>query len=429
MIVFIAPGRDLIASLKGTNSMRMSTSSPDVTTSAPSQHILFIDGIRGLAALFVTTHHMWLQLWPQAPHMLPAGLMLVMTGWLAYGHFGVTVFIVLSGFSLTFSAAQRDHAPGFNKRSFYLRRARRILPPYYFALLASWLLVVVLVGKPTGTHWDVSLPITKAGILSHLTMMQDLFYVSQINHTFWSIAFEWKLYFLFPFLLATRSRFGPVITSAACTALAYATLFSLRGTQYKNFPIHFVALFAIGTAAALIVFSRDSKSKHFCQSRVISWIGAASAFFVIAASWSHYLRGLYYIDFFVCLATVAALMKMSLGRWPLLRAALTWRPLAFVGSFAYSLYLIHAPLIQCVWQFIVHPFGFSKNIEFFLLVLIGLPLILVCAFLFYLACERPFLRSRGAERVKLQSSTPAEVSCAAEETSIAGSCDKVIVAL
>jgi peptidoglycan/LPS O-acetylase OafA/YrhL len=39
-----------------------------------------------------------------------------------------------------------------------------------------------------------------------------------------------------------------------------------------------------------------------------------------------------------------------------------WRPLAFVGGFSYSLYLIHAPLLQLAWLAVVHPLG-----------LIGLP--------------------------------------------------------
>jgi peptidoglycan/LPS O-acetylase OafA/YrhL len=388
-------------------------------TSVPTRHLLFIDGIRGLAALFVTTHHMWLQLWPQAYGMLPSGLMLATTGWLGYGHFGVTVFIVLSGFSLAFSAAQRDQFTQVNRKDFYIRRARRILPPYYFALLVSCLLAAFFVGKPTGTHWDVALPVTTLGVLSHLFMMQDVFYISQINHTFWSIAFEWKLYFLFPFLLVACSRIGPLIVAASCTALGYVALFLLHGTPYNNFPIHFVGLFAIGAAAAFIVFSRDSRWQKFCQSPFVSWIGVGSVFFVVAASWSHYMRGLFYIDLFVSLATVAALLKMSLGRWRLLKAALAWKPLAFVGSFAYSLYLIHAPLIQCVWQYVVHPLGTSRNMEFFLLVLIGLPFILVCAFLFYLGCERPFLRSRGTERAKTQSPSTSIVAGTTEGASVA----------
>jgi peptidoglycan/LPS O-acetylase OafA/YrhL len=327
--------------------------------------------------------------------MLPTGLMLFATGWLGYGHFGVTAFIVLSGFSLALAAAKRDRLKQVDSKSFYMRRARRILPPYYFALLVSCLLATTVVSKATGTHWDVSLPVTLLGFLSHLFMMQDLFYISQINHTFWSVALEWKLYFLFPPLVAACYKFGPLKTAAAATALGYAGVVLLHGTPYNDFPIHFVGLFAIGIAAALLVFSKRSGWHMLSQSPVVTWMCLASVFIVLAASWAHYLRGLFYIDVFVALITVAALMRMSLGRWSLLRKALESRPLAFVGSFSYSLYLIHAPLIQCVWQYLVHPLGVSRNAEFLLLFLIGTPLTLASAYVFYLACERPFLPSRS----------------------------------
>jgi peptidoglycan/LPS O-acetylase OafA/YrhL len=371
--------------------------SPLASESVPAtgKHLLFLDGLRGLAALFVTTHHMWLQLWPQTYHMLPSGLMLFATGWLGYGHFGVTAFIVLSGYSLALAAAKRDRLVHVDNKAFFMRRARRILPPYYFALLISCLLAMTIASKTTGTHWDVSLPVTLPGTLSHLFMMQDLFYVSQINHTFWSVALEWKLYFLFPALVAACYKFGPLKTAAAATALGYAGVVLLHGTAYNDFPIHFVGLFAIGIAAAILVFSRRPDWQILCQSPVVTWICVASALVVLAVAWTHYLRGLFYIDVFVGLITVAALIRMSLGRWPLLRKALESKPLAFVGTFSYSLYLIHAPLIQCIWQYLVHPLGLSRNAEFLLLFLIGTPLILACAYVLYLGCERPFLPSRS----------------------------------
>lgn len=381
--------------------MQANNSKPECQTKSTSNgHLLFLDGIRGLAALFVTVHHMWLQLWPQIYHARPSGLMLPLTGWLGYGHFGVTIFIVLSGFSLAYSAALRKQITNINKKDFYLRRARRILPPYYFALLLSCFLAATIIAKPTGTHWDVAVPITIPGLLSHVFMMQDMFYISQINHTFWSVALEWKLYFLFPLVLVACSKIGPFITSAAFTIIGYVALILLHGTSYKDFPIHFLGLFAMGTAGALLVFSHRTRWQQICQSHLMTWIGVGSVVLIVFLSWAHYLRGLFYTDLFVALATVIGLTKMSMGRWPFVKAALAWKPLAFLGSFAYSLYLIHAPLIQCVWQYAVHPLGLSRNAEFFVLVLVGVPLILVCAYAFYLVCERPFVRANRSSQTK-----------------------------
>lgn len=137
----------------------------------------------------------------------------------------------------------------------------------------------------------------------------------------------------------------------------------------------------------------------------------ASVFIVLGVSYARYLRGLFYIDVFVALITVAALMRISMGRWCVLRTALESRPVAFVGSFSYSLYLIHAPLVQCVWQHLVHPLRLSRNAEFLLLVVIGTPLILACSYLFFLAFERPFLSSRRAVPPKVRSCNVSVLPC------------------
>ena len=54
-----------------------------------------LDGIRGLAALYVVVHHCWLVTF----HGYPANTGPAWLGWLVYGHLAVVVFIVLSGFS------------------------------------------------------------------------------------------------------------------------------------------------------------------------------------------------------------------------------------------------------------------------------------------------------------------------------------------
>jgi peptidoglycan/LPS O-acetylase OafA/YrhL len=94
-----------------------------------------LDGIRGLAALFVVLHHCWLSAFPG----YPANTGPAWTGWLLYGHFAVVVFIVLSGFSLAVSPARSRWQLGGLGR-FAQRRAWRILPPYWAALVVSLLI-------------------------------------------------------------------------------------------------------------------------------------------------------------------------------------------------------------------------------------------------------------------------------------------------
>ena len=70
-------------------------------------------------------HHAYFEVSEAAPKEWLVGRF----AWLAFGHYAVAVFIVLSGFSL---AAGDPMRVGSGPTS--VRRARRILPPYYVAL-------------------------------------------------------------------------------------------------------------------------------------------------------------------------------------------------------------------------------------------------------------------------------------------------------
>jgi len=111
---------------------------PARATSAPAaadpsrQRLAGLDGVRGLAALFVVVNHVFLRAFPG----YPVDRAPFWAGWFIYGRFAVVVFIVLSGFSLALSPARHGwRLDGVSR--FALRRARRILPPYWAALVFS----------------------------------------------------------------------------------------------------------------------------------------------------------------------------------------------------------------------------------------------------------------------------------------------------
>src|SRR5688572_907652 len=88
------------------------------------------------------------------------------------GHFGLTVFIALSGFCL--ASPRGSSRVGPSLRAFLSRRARRILPPYYAALLLSMLFISVVADEPTSTIWDQALPLTWSAFWRHVLLVQNL---------------------------------------------------------------------------------------------------------------------------------------------------------------------------------------------------------------------------------------------------------------
>src|SRR5450631_1723054 len=104
------------------------------------QRLAGLDGLRGLAALYVVVNHVFLRAFPG----YPVDHAPFWAGWFIYGRFAVVVFIVLSGFSLALSPARHGwRLDGVSQ--FARRRARRILPPHSatlaFSLAVAWLIV------------------------------------------------------------------------------------------------------------------------------------------------------------------------------------------------------------------------------------------------------------------------------------------------
>ena len=394
-----------------------------VATQAASQAAVrparlgWVDSLRALAALYVVLSHMVTEVWQY--NNPPAGLASALAVPFSYGHYAVSVFIVLSGFSLMLPVARRDMRMPWSVAGFFWRRAKRILPPYYGAMALSLLLIWLFIGQKTGTHWDVSLPVTGRSILVHLLLIQNLSFTDSttINHAFWSVAMECQIYLVFPLLVLLFRRYRPVFSTILVAGFSLALLFWLTLTWVGRLPYYagftfvpqYFGLFAIGMCAACAYTAPSPLTLRLGDWRV--WEATTLLCFVILAltvnTWPIYL-----LDLLTALAAVGLLLAAArpAGRNPV-RAALEWRPLVWIGGFSYSVYLIHAPLVQLIWQYGLRPLGFGLGAlpTYLALIVVGVPLIVAASWLFWYGCERPFLNSqplgwRGAARADVRAS-------------------------
>lgn len=76
----------------------------------------------------------------------------------------------------------------------------------------------------------------------------------------------------------------------------------------------------------------------------------------------------------------------------ILRKILNWKPLVLVGTFFYSFYLLHTPLLQILWPYGLRPLNLAPDQQLTVLCGAGIPVIICVSYLFHLACERPFMR-------------------------------------
>ena len=347
-----------------------------------------LDGIRGLAALYVVINHVFLRAFPG----YPVDHAPFWAGWFIYGRFAVVVFIVLSGFSLALSPARHGWRMG-GVSEFAQRRARRILPAYWAALAFSLTVAWLIVPQPGHGMPDVK------SVLVNGLLVQNIVGAHSPNAAFWSMAVEAQLYLLFPLLLLIVRRFSAIVMIAAVTlVVAGVGIVGPHVSRLDTFviqsPPDLAALFAVGMLAAGIVGTSRART-----SWPWAWLALAAALPVLAtivwqgSVWT--LDHLFWVDLALGPAIACLLAGLATGHpAPLLRL-LDTRPIRSLGLSSYSLYLTHAPIVVLVYEKIVAG-RVAQGVPAFVVTLaIALPLTIVFARLFASVFERPFLRPRA----------------------------------
>jgi len=379
-------------------------------------HLPYLDGIRALMALYVVHNHFLEQLGvARGPFRLsPKELLLA----LYYGHYCVAVFIVLSGYCLMLPVLRDGGTLRGGLPTFFRRRARRILPPYYFTLAFCALLLGL---RLTVLHSLLPDAANPKIWLSHALLVHNLLSINHvygINGALWSIATECQIYFFFPLLLLPLwKRFGDGAAIFAGFAVGLA-IFVARPALLYACP-WFIGLFALGLVAAH--WSLNPKGSF--ARLPWQWLGLgllalthlsvrlvpSLSPYEIASRFQTEGGGAYLclaplVDIGIGLATFCFLIHGTratlAGRPSKFLRVCSWRPLVWIGSFSYSLYLVHMPMLQAVDGLLRHLHA-PSSVEYALLVFVFLPLCVAFSFGFWHFAERPFLSSPSGAKKRL----------------------------
>jgi peptidoglycan/LPS O-acetylase OafA/YrhL len=350
--------------------------------------VLWLDGIRGAAALFVVLHHIWLTAWPSFPHNTGPWWL----GWLLYGHMAVAVFIVVSGFSLALVPLSNGNRLPGGVRRFVRRRAWRILPPYWAALILS---VIV-------TAWLLRPGLQEAAIAKsfvvHGVLVQDLVGSVSPNGALWSIAVEWQIYFAFPLILLlgrnTRLATAVCITVFAVLAAHEVAQVGPPFDKIDHVTPQFLALFALGVLA--VHLGSGELATRLRRPLGATAIAALVAFVLIAATqgseWM--VDRFFWMDLLFGLGVACGLAVMHASGVGRMRRLLASRVALWLGLFSYSIYLVHDPIVGVLDKYVFGPMDLAPLATFSLTVALGLPVVLALCFGFHLLFEAPFLRRR-----------------------------------
>ena len=226
------------------------------------------------------------------------------------------------------------------------------------------------------------------------------------------MAVEWKIYFLFPLLVLILNRAGkrgrPAVLLLTA-ALGYGIVDAVL-TLAPHLPLSdlahscpwYVFLFGMGVCAGSVA----SAARDDDVGGRRKWLGTTAASLVLLAlllarfAWrnqeSELSRYFPVIDAVTGAFMASLLIVLGIGKATgavRLRRALSYRPLVRMGTWAYSLYLLHFPLLRLLAERVVKPLlpGADRVAHFGTLTLIGVPLVLLASWAFFQAAERPFL--------------------------------------
>jgi peptidoglycan/LPS O-acetylase OafA/YrhL len=227
--------------------------------------------------------------------------------------------------------------------------------------------------------------------------MQDLFATSRINYVFWSIAVEWHIYFIVPLLVLAWKRFGASKTVIGALVLGFALRLAFGYTRLSRAHPQFLGMFALGMLAAYVARSSEPLYKRLRErgpwtplaALMLSLAVAATVYWGISLSETRF----HWFDLPIGIMTAASLAAASRGQRSWIHRFFSWPPLVVLGTFSYSLYLIHAPLLQVMWQYGLVPLQLRNEAMLGWLLTVGLALVGLSSYAFFRMFEAPFMRS------------------------------------
>lgn len=390
---------------------------PDVPSRPRLEHIDALRGLSALAVVFVHAFEVYNLGLPDVgdgtggltdspAHVLIRSLY---EGIFSLGGLAVPIFIMLSGYSLMIPvtrSAQSMRTPQ-QMRTFFVRRIRRIIPPYYAAMALSLLVIAFVpgMGIAANVYWDRALrDLGVPNLIAHLLLVHNINndWVGAINPPFWSLPVEWQIYFLFPALVWLWRRFGLIVL--VFLAAVYSKIPELTGVPVLPFTgASFVLLFVIGMAGAMINFAPGAFERRL-HSQAPWWTLAFAGTLVFCGlQFSHVVFGLPVLFMGVLAgATVLALVIACTrdqieGRETWVGRLLNHGSLTLLGLFSYSLYLVHMPVLA-MFAVAARAFSLSTTASYLLVFFVGIPASVLLAYGFHLVFERPFLLAPASQK-------------------------------
>jgi peptidoglycan/LPS O-acetylase OafA/YrhL len=282
-----------------------------------TKHFGSLDGLRAVAVIAVAWHH------TQPQTIANSG-----TAVSHLGSEGVTLFFAISGFLITTLLLREKERMGhIDLAAFYIRRTLRIFPLYY-ATLALYTIAVIATERHSfeGRQFFANLPYF-ATFTSNLFVElkgRVIFYFS------WSLAAEEQYYLLWPPLLVLLRNLRRAAGALGVLMLAGFLAQMFLGSVADNLPLAIIA-------GSLLAICAHTSTGYALLYKIVgrSWTPIAATILIGLCTLPYVPIAVLHIAFAILVASCVLTEEHAAAR------LLSWRPLAYIGSISYGIYLLH----------------------------------------------------------------------------------------
>lgn len=270
-----------------------------------------LDSLRGLAALIVVFYHYTIYYDEKFSHEQWGQI-----GLFTFGHYGVQLFFIISGFVIYMSLMNVKSVSDFA-----IKRSIRLYPAYMFAVALTFLIVSLASAE--------SLKTTFPEAMVNLTMLQDFIpTVKNVDGVYWTLRVELTFYVIMAILLSM----GVVKNTMAIASIWLATSASI---QIMN------AVLSTDLTALIEKYSMSNYSQMFIIGMMFYCIwqhGGRKRYYGLiglAIGYDFIFEGVTNGLFSILFVMIFQLVLLGRMQW------LNTRILVFFGTVSYPLYLVH----------------------------------------------------------------------------------------
>lgn len=287
------------------------------------------------------------------------------------GFTGVDIFFIISGFVVARSVRRLPAETFWSfTGTFYRRRMLRIFPAVtFFVLLMLLFCSMFLPFAPETQHLDRTGLLSLFAVSNFALMLQTGSYFQSAStfHPFmhtWSLGVEEQYYFIFPifsFIILSQHNFTKKLRENALKAVVACVVLSLIFCVILTKMYEKIAFFMLPPrfwelGLGFLLYIAVDHIEHMQNTRLLQkirdyhWTIALLSFagMIITLLFANEVHFPYPWALLPCVSTMGLIVVMTLCEDSAFVRGFTWRPVLWVGTLSYSLYLWHWGVITAM---------------------------------------------------------------------------------